>query len=237
MGYIFGTSKTKYSLSSGTVYEWQVRGVCSSDTSDVSAWTTISTFTTLAPCSKPTNTNVTSITNSEATLGWDAVSSATSYDVRFKLVGSPWGSWQYTYGIVPNQLVKNNLNAGTWYHWQVRAVCGTSSNASGFTSYNTFSTTSGSRIGLETSALEDVINIYPNPSMGDININFNLEEEVIFDMYIIDAFGKTIISENDIKHNGGEFVRRYDLSKYPNGVYIIKIDTENNSIIKRIVVQ
>ena len=62
MGYISATSKTKYSLTSGTTYEWQVRGVCSADTSDVSAWTSIQTFSTLAPCSKPINTNVTAIT-------------------------------------------------------------------------------------------------------------------------------------------------------------------------------
>ena len=134
LGYIFGTSKTKYSLTAGTVYEWQVRGVCSTDTSEVSAWSSIENFSTLAPCTKPTNTNVTSVTSSEATLNWDPVSSATSYDVRFKLLGSPWGSWVYTYGISTNQLTQTSLSPGTWYHWQVRAVCGSSSNCLLYTS-------------------------------------------------------------------------------------------------------
>ena len=36
--YIFNTSQTKYSLTPGIIYEWQVRGVCSYDTSSVSNW-------------------------------------------------------------------------------------------------------------------------------------------------------------------------------------------------------
>ena len=51
LSYIFNTSQTKYSLTAGTIYEWQVRGVCSSDNSDASAWSATQSFTTLAPCS------------------------------------------------------------------------------------------------------------------------------------------------------------------------------------------
>ena len=185
MGGVFSTSKTKYSLTSGTVYEWQVRGVCSSDTSDVSSWTTTSTFTTLAPCSKPTNTNVTAITTTEATLGWDAVNSATSYDVRFKLVGSSWGSWVYTYGVATNQLTQTGLTPGTWYHWQVRAVCGSSSNMPGFTSYNTFSTLSSSRVFAGDISVASDLNIYPNPTRGIFNIEFVSEEIDNFEITIV----------------------------------------------------
>ena len=44
------TSRTKTGLSSGTVYEWQVRSACSSDSSSVSAWSSSEVFTTLIPC-------------------------------------------------------------------------------------------------------------------------------------------------------------------------------------------
>ena len=151
---------------------FDMKRVGSTDSSDVSSWTSIQTFNTLAPCTKPTNTNVTSITSSSATLGWDAVSSATSYDVRFKLQGSSWGSWVYTNGITANQLAQTSLSAGTAYHWQVRAVCGSSSNRSGFTSYNVFSTLSGSRIISGDTKLADNLSIYPNPTRGVFNIFF-----------------------------------------------------------------
>ena len=44
------TTRTKTGLSSGTVYEWQVRSACSSDSSSVSAWSSSEVFTTLIPC-------------------------------------------------------------------------------------------------------------------------------------------------------------------------------------------
>ncbi|MAX12425.1 MAG: hypothetical protein CL711_03100, partial [Chloroflexi bacterium] len=236
LDYIFGTSKTKYSLTSGTIYEWQVRGVCSSDTSEVSAWTTLETFSTLAPCSKPTNTNVTSITSSEATLGWDPVVSATSYDVRFKLLGSPWGSWVYTYGITTNQLTQTGLASGTWYHWQVRAVCGSSSNMSGFTSYNTFTTLSGSRINGEENSLSSNLSVYPNPTNGEVNIKFISEELNNFEISIVDAFGKLILKDKK-KEFIGEFTKKVDLSTYPRGIYMIQIKTIDSFLTKRIVLQ
>ena len=236
MDYIFGTSKTKYSLSSGTIYEWQVRGVCSSDTSEVSAWTTLETFTTLAPCSKPTNTNVTSITTTSATLGWDPVASATSYDVRFKLLGSPWGSWVYTYGITTNQLDQTGLASGTWYHWQVRAVCGSSSNMSGFTSYNTFTTLSGNRLIGGDTDLAVNLNIYPNPTEGIFNISFVSEEIDNFEISVIDAFGKIILKDKKQEFIG-EFTSKIDLSQYPKGMYMIQIRTKDSFVSKRLILQ
>ena len=59
------TTRTKTGLSSGTVYEWQVRSACSSDSSSVSAWSSSEVFTTLIPCVKAQNPNTTNITLSE----------------------------------------------------------------------------------------------------------------------------------------------------------------------------
>jgi hypothetical protein len=236
MNYIFGTSKTKYGLTSGTSYEWQLRGVCSADTSVVSAWTSIQTFSTLAPCSKPINTNVTAITTTEGMLGWDVVSSATAYDVRFKLQGSSWGSWQYTFGVTPNQLLMDNLNLGTWYHWQVRAVCGSSDNMSGFTSYNTFQTLSSNRITAGDIQLGENLNIYPNPTRGLFNISFIAAKVDNFEIAIIDAFGKLVFQE-DKQDFIGEYTKQVDLSDFPRGIYMLQIRNQNSFVSKRIVLQ
>jgi hypothetical protein len=236
LGYVFGTSKTKYSLSSGTTYEWQARGVCSSDTSDVSSWTSIETFSTLTPCTKPTNTNVTSVTSSSAVLGWDHFGgSSTTYDLRFKLQGSSWGSWVYTYGINTNQLVQNGLNPSTGYHWQVRAVCGSSANVSGFTSYNSFSTSSN-RITTGDAELALNLNVYPNPTDGMFNISFVSEEINSFEITVIDAFGK-LISFEDKQDFVGEYTKSVDLSNYPKGIYMVQIKNQDSFVTKRIVLQ
>ena len=235
MGYIFNTSKTKYSLTSGTVYEWQVRGVCSADTSDVSAWTTTQTFTTLAPCTKPTNTNVTNITSNSATLTWNAVSSATAYDVRFKATSQPWGGWIYTYGVSTNQLTKTGLSSSTYYHWQVRAVCG-AGNSSGFTSYNTFTTISGSRVTAGDSSLAINLNIFPNPNRGIFKISFISDQINDFEIIISDIYGKLVSKEYKPNFNG-IYDKNVDMSNWPKGVYLIKIKTEDSFVSKRIVLQ
>ena len=78
------TTRTKTGLSSGTVYEWQVRSACSSDSSSVSMWSSSEVFTTLIPCVKPQNPNTTNITLSEATLNWDVVTGFWGYRIRYK---------------------------------------------------------------------------------------------------------------------------------------------------------
>jgi hypothetical protein len=234
--YISTASITKYNLLSGTSYEWKVRGACTTDSSDVSAWTSLQIFTTLSPCTKPQNTVVTSITTTTATLGWDVVGAATAYDVRFKLQLSSWGSWEYTFGVNVDSLFKDSLSVGTSYHWQVRAVCGSTANMSGFTSYNTFSTLSGSRITAGDVDLAVNLNVYPNPTRGLFNINFISEELDNFEVLIVDAFGKLIIQENK-KDFIGEYAKQVDLSEYPRGIYMVQIKTENSFVSKRIVLQ
>ena len=149
---------------------------------------------------------------------------------------SPWGSWVYTYGITTNQLTQTGLTPGTWYHWQVRAVCGSSSNMSGFTSYNTFSTLSSSRVFAGDISVVSDLNIYPNPTRGIFNIEFVSEEIDNFEITIIDSYGKLIFEEIKIDF-AGEYNNQLDLSSYPAGVYILKIKTKESFVNKRIILQ
>ena len=230
------SSKQKANLQSSTTYEWSIRSACSSDTSTSSAWSSVQSFTTLTPCVKPQNTIVSSITSSQAMLGWDVGSAATSYDVRFKLQGSAWGAWQYTNGVTTNQFLQTSLSAGTYYHWQVRAVCGSSTNKSGWTSYNTFSTLSSIRITAGDTDLGVNLNIYPNPTQGVFNISFIAEKVDNFEITIVDAFGK-LVSHEDKQDFIGEYTKQVDLSTYPRGIYMVQIKTQDSFVSKRIVLQ
>ena len=90
----------------------------------------------------------------------------------------------------------------------VRAVCGSSANMSGWTSYNTFVTLSGSRISIVSDA-ESNLNIYPNPTRGFVNISFISEEIDNFEIQMLDPFGKLIIEENK-KQFIGEYTKKID---------------------------
>ena len=141
----------------------------------------------------------------------------------------------YTYGVTTNQLSQSGLNPGTSYHWQVRAVCGSSANVSGFTSYNTFSTSSN-RITAGDAELALNLNVYPNPTDGMFNISFVSEELDDFEITVIDAFGK-VISYEEKQDFVGEYTKSVDISAYAKGIYMVQIKTQESFITKRIVLQ
>ena len=145
-----------------------------------------------------------------------------------------WGSWVYTYGINTNQLVQTGLNPSTGYHWQVRAVCGTS-NMSGFTSYNAF-VTSNNRLIAGDDDLSINLNIYPNPTRGIFNISFISDKVDNFEITIMDAFGKLVLQE-DKKDFIGEYTKLIDLVGFSRGIYMVQIKTKDTSIRKKIVLQ
>lgn len=73
---------------------------------------------------------------------------------------------------------------------------------------------------------DQVISIYPNPTSGDFNINF--EGNNINRIDIINVIGEVVFSEN-IDENINQ-LRIQTLSK---GVYMIKLQTQSNNIITR----
>ena len=133
-----GTSRTKTGLSSATTYEWQVRSACSSDSSSVSAWSSSELFTTITPCTTPQNPNVSGITLTASTLGWDAISGSWGYRVRYRAIG--WSSWIFD-TITTNNYNLTGLPTGTSYQWRVQAMCDSlGTNMSGWTSMQSFTT-------------------------------------------------------------------------------------------------
>ena len=89
-----------------------------------------------AACGAVTGLTATGITTTGATLGWTAVSGATSYNVQYKLsTATTWTSATST----TTSLVLSGLTAGSTYNYQVRSVCAA---GTGNYSASTFTTTS-----------------------------------------------------------------------------------------------
>ena len=108
--------------------------------------------------------------------------------------------------------------------------------ASSFTSYNVFSTLSGSRITAGDTELMDNLNVYPNPTRGLFNIRFIAEKIDNFEITIVDAFGK-LVSQEEKQDFIGEYAKQVNLSDYPRGIYMVQIRTNDSFISKRIVLQ
>lgn len=88
-------------------------------------------------CGTPSGLTASAITSSSATIGWTAVSGATSYNVQYKLSSS--STWTTTTATT-NSKALTGLTASTAYNYQVQAVC--SSGSSAYSSASTFTTLS-----------------------------------------------------------------------------------------------
>ncbi len=121
------TSYTLTLLASGTAYNWMVNAVCLNGTSANSA---VSNFTTTAvvSCGTPTGLTATNISTVGVTLGWAAVSGATSYNVQYKL--SSAASFTSTTSTTTSKNLIG-LTSASAYVFQVQAVC-----ASGLSVYS-----------------------------------------------------------------------------------------------------
>ena len=233
---IYGTSKTMYGLTDGTVYEWQIRSVCSTDTSSVSAWSVLQTFTTQEVCAKPTNPDELNITTTTADLVWDAIPAAWGYKLVYIDTSAAWIT-RTVDTINTNIDAIASLDPGTTYKWRVRALCDSIvQNNSAWRGWQFFTTLSSNRITAGDVDLGENLNVYPNPTNGMININFVSEELDNFEITVIDAFGM-LISYEEKQEFVGEYTKSVDLSAYAKGIYMVQIKTRESFITKRIVLQ
>lgn len=131
-------------LAASTQYEFQVQSVCSGGTS---AFSSSGIFTTTAfSCSIPSSASFisTGITTTSATIGWTAVSSATGYNIQYRVNGSG-STWNATSATTNSKLI-SGLSAGTTYEFQVQTIC--SGGNSSFSSSGIFTTSVAVSCGL-----------------------------------------------------------------------------------------
>lgn len=80
-------------------------------------------------------------------------------------------------------------------------------------------------LGNETFIINDEITIYPNPTNGILNINSNINS--ITKVIIYDILGKVVLERS----NNFE---QLNISNLTNGLYLVKISTENKTVVKKI---
>jgi hypothetical protein len=227
-------------LNSGATHKWRVHSVCNASGTTVSPWSSTQTFVTSTPvpngpmvCTSPQNLEEENLTSSSVDLEWDDLAGSWGYKVMWRQVGF---GWNYTI-VNTNQLILSSLNPNKTHKWRVYSVCDSlQSNVSAWSSMQIFNTLSSIRIASGDTELSNNLNIYPNPTKGMFNISFITEEVVDLKLMIVDAYGKTILIENNDIFIG-EFTKQVDLSEYPKGIYMVQIRTNNSFITKRIVVQ
>ncbi len=110
-----------------------------------------------------------------------------------------------------------------------------SHNGDGWT-FNYTSDGTDNNVGIiekESNKLFENFNIYPNPTKDFINVSFDNEnlQDIEIDFY--NALGKKVYSEK-LNNFSGSYEKNIDFSRMPEGIYFLKMKTENGSINKKV---
>ena len=78
--------------------------------------------------------------------------------------------------------------------------------------------------------------IYPNPSKDIFNLELSTNNINNISVKIINIVGE-IIFEDNLTRYSGTYKQTVDLTSYSIGVYLFKLDTDNGTIIKKLIRQ
>ena len=120
--------------------------------------------------------------------------------------------------------------AGTEVGAGVTVITLTATDAVGNDATCTFELTVEEILGANDLELYQNLILYPNPSNGEISIVNNSNEQ-LRKITIIDINGKII----QVIHINSNMISSFSLETYSTGMYFVKLDTENSSVMKRVI--
>ncbi len=89
--------------------------------------------------------------------------------------------------------------------------------------------------GLEESIASAEISIYPNPTLGELNVLVETLNPNDFIISVVNTLGQTIKEIKQTQSSGG--IIKIDLSTYPSGVYFVNYKSKSYSKTKRVILQ
>jgi len=193
---------------------------------------------------EPPQNLISEVDGSEVTLSWDAAtdnetpSAGLTYNVYIRnesgeIVWSSMSDIDFGFRLIP---ALGNTNQNTsWkigelengnYYWSVQALDNCFEGSEFAMEVNfTIGTTS------YENQIENQLSIFPNPSSGLFNIQLN-EEHYWNHLSITDISGREIFSTSNINKNV-----LLDLREFRNSVYILNLFSDNETLIRKIVIE
>lgn len=218
-------------LKFGTEYNWHVRALHVSATSDWSeSWTftTASNVTLLSPANGAINVPL------SPPLVWDSITGIISYQVQFNDINdfaAPMIS-----SIVPaaesSFFVPVVLDKDADYFWRVRAINGL--DTSGWS--NTWSFTTIPPVGIDEPGLGGKLSVFPNPAENTIYLQLLEKQNISFELSITDLVGKTVMNQ-DIRMDSGNKTVTVDVSPLREGIYMLRMSDRDNVYTKKLIIK
>ncbi len=184
----------------------------------------------------PTGLNALQITNSKATLTWNAVSCANGYYLQYRIKGTTKWTTKTILGNKTN-LKLTNLTAATTYEWRVATGTGLSTKNYVLSSFaNSEFTTVGNlqksdeQAQLKANPTSVGIKIFPNPAVSQVNIQLSGDESIVT-LELKDLTGKTIWQSEKMYPTGLASVS-VDVSRFKAGIYFLTVSTPSGILKK-----
>ncbi len=156
---------------------------------------------------------------------WERLSSTIGVSAANPILGTTWADFDF---VIQDNVASVTTTTHTWH---------ITSNASGQnldvwipapptelrTAYS-LHLHDPNAVGIEDLADDASIRIFPNPSMGNFSVEYELNDTKEATFYLFDLTGKVITSKQ-LPTNGYQLLE-FDLTDYPNGLYLCQIVTE-----------
>lgn len=218
-------------LSACTDYNIRVISICSTGESQPSATASFKTTGCTAPaCAVPTGLKATRRTSNSVTISWTAVSGASSYNVRQRVLGGT--NWNQV-NTTATSRVFTGLNTSRQYEYQVQAVCGSATSAwSASVTYNPRTGGAARESGINEYSLQ----VFPNPAKGILNLSYSGESVQNAVIILMDVSGRVVLSERRAIMDGAPL--QLDISGITPGLYFVQLQGVAEEMpVQRVIIQ
>lgn len=92
-------------------------------------------------------------------------------------------------------------------------------------------------LGLEENNLLSSVNVYPNPAVDKVNLDFNLSSESAIEVSITDLAGKVVYTNNLGNKTAGTHTLSLNTSELSNGVYVVSIRGDKGTSTQKLTIK
>ncbi|MBK7964603.1 MAG: fibronectin type III domain-containing protein [Bacteroidetes bacterium] len=218
-------------LTGGFVYKFKVRSNCGGNHSSWSPWFTFVAGGGAINCNLLTGLSVSNITSTGSTFSWNPSPGGLGYRIKVEDGSGNPINYSFVANTLLNSYTISGLTPSSNYKVKVRKLCAVGVTGP-WSAWMPF-TTAALRLTGSDDVEEALISVHPNPASQYFQLDVNSDsDEKIRKVELYDLTGKMVASELV----SDETTFKFPIQDFNNGVYVVKIQTNNNYISRRLIV-
>ncbi|NNC95156.1 MAG: T9SS type A sorting domain-containing protein [Chitinophagales bacterium] len=223
------TSYTASNIKMNSDFEWQVRTICASGTSD---WTDLDTFSTVCQVPVSWTENITATT---AKLRWTASPHTLGYIIEGSEMGSSTVITLPITGGTKDFYNASGLGNNTTYVWRIAPVCKLPLGTLNYSTIDTFTTPNTGSSQTYSNTNFKMMKIHPNPADDLVNIvMYKPHSKKLGKIILHDMQGRALF---ELEEESYKYRYTISTSELPNGVYYVSYESEEHQgIMQRLII-